>query len=90
MFERTGGTGSSSSDSVQEPKKSRFRQCDYCELWSSYGGIINSISIIIISIIISIIIITAIIIIILIIIITITITVTINEDQPEEQQESLQ
>ena len=35
MFEGAGGTGSSSSDSIQKPKNLRFRKCDYCELWTS-------------------------------------------------------
>ena len=35
MFEGTCGTGSSSSDSIQKPKDSRFRQCDVCKLWNS-------------------------------------------------------
>ena len=35
MFQGTGGTGSSSSDSIQKPQNWRFRQCDYCEVWTS-------------------------------------------------------
>ena len=34
VFKGTDGTGSSSSDSIQKPQKSRFRQCDYCEGWT--------------------------------------------------------
>ena len=35
IFKGTGGTGASSSDSIQKPQDSRFRQCDVCKLWNS-------------------------------------------------------